>query len=87
MKVNVTEEGGILLEEVFNSIKLVTPAGESMSICMRDTGFEFSYQGKPYFAKEGFIEPFNTSVRGNYLVEQKHIPESCNGVPDTKNAE
>ena len=43
-----------------------------MSICMRDTGFEFNYQGKWYFAKEGFVEPFKTSIRGNYLVDQKH---------------
>lgn len=73
MKLSVTEEGDILLEEVSNSITLVTSAGESLSICMRDTGFEFYYQGKPYFAKEGFVEPFNVSVRGNHLVEQRHI--------------
>jgi hypothetical protein len=41
---------------------------------MRDSGFEFEYQGELYFAKEGFLEPFHKSVRGNYLVSrlQKH---------------
>ncbi len=41
---------------------------------MRDSGFEFNYQGKWYFAKEGYVEPFQKSIRGNYLVSelQKH---------------
>ena len=72
MKVTTTEENAIQLEEVFNAITLKTADGEVMSICMRDGGFEFCYQGKWYFAKEGFVEPFKESVRGNYLVEQKH---------------
>jgi hypothetical protein len=62
----------IQLEEVFNSIVLKTTDGEEMAICMRDSGFEFKYQGEWYFAKEGYVEPFHKSVRGNYLVEQKH---------------
>ena len=43
-----------------------------MTICMRDSGFEFKYQGEWYFAKEGHVEPFHKSECGNYLVEQKH---------------
>lgn len=70
MKVTTTEKGVIQLEEVFNGIILKTPAGEEMSICMRDSGFEFNYQGELYFAKQGFVEPFNKSSRGNYLVDQ-----------------
>jgi hypothetical protein len=72
MKVTVKENNTILLEEVFIGITLKTESGETMYICMRDTGFEFNYQGKWYFAKEGYVEPFNTSIRGNYLVEQRH---------------
>ena len=72
MKLIVTEDLGIQLEEVFSGLTLKTESGETMSICMRDTGFEFNYQGKWYFAKEGFVETFKTSIRGNYLVEQKH---------------
>lgn len=34
-----------------------------MSICMRDTGFEFTYQGKKYLAQTGHIEEL--SIRGN----------------------
>jgi len=74
MKLTVTEDLGIQLEEVFSGLTLKTKSGEVMSICMRDSGFEFKYQGEWYFAKEGHVEPFKKSIRGNYLVSelQKH---------------
>jgi hypothetical protein len=75
MKVTTNENGVIQLEEVFNSIVLKTKDGEQMSICMRDSGFEFNYQGEWYFAKEGFVEPFKKSIRGNFLVDQRHEEE------------
>ena len=46
MKLTTTENNEIQLEEVFNSIILKTSDGEEMAICMRDTGFEFKYQGE-----------------------------------------
>lgn len=70
MKITTTENNEIQLEEVFNSIILKTKDGEEMSICMRDTGFEFKYQGEMYFAKEGQVMLFQKSIRGNYLVNQ-----------------
>jgi hypothetical protein len=39
---------------------------------MRDSGFEFNYQGELYFAKEGYVEPFHKSIHGSYLVDQHH---------------
>ena len=75
MKVTTNEQGVIQLEEVFNGIMLKTQDGEEMSICMRDGGFEFNYQGEWYFAKEGFVEPFRRSSRGNLLVDQRHKEE------------
>ena len=75
MKVITNEQGVIQLEEVFSGIILKTPDGEEMSICMRDSGFEFNYQGEWYFAKEGFVEPFRRSSRGNILVDQRHEEE------------
>jgi hypothetical protein len=75
MKVTTNEQGVIQLEEVFNGIILKTKDGEEMSICMRDSGFEFRYQGERYFAKEGYVEPFKTSSRGNLLVDQRHEEE------------
>lgn len=79
MKVTTNEQGVIQLEEVFNEITLKTPDGEEMSICMRDSGFEFSYQGRWYFAKEGYVEPFKRSSRGNLLVDQRHEEEDSVG--------
>ena len=64
MKVTVTEDLGIQLEEVFSGLTLKTKSGETLSIYMRDSGFEFNYQGKWYFAKEGYVEPFVKSFIG-----------------------
>ena len=55
MKISVDENRNILLEEVFNSIVLKTRDGEEMAICMRDSGFEFKYQGEWYYAQQGII--------------------------------
>lgn len=70
MKITVNEEFGLQLEEVFNGVTLKAESGETMSICMRDTGFEFKYQDKMYLAKDGVVKEFARSTRGNYLVEQ-----------------
>jgi hypothetical protein len=61
MKVTVNQDKTIQLEDVFNSIVLKTKNGEEMTICMRDSGFEFKYQDEWYFAKEGSLEPFRKS--------------------------
>lgn len=55
MKVTVNEKGSIGIKKVFNPIKLTTSDGETMIITMRDSGFEFNYQGEWYFAKQGFV--------------------------------
>lgn len=70
MKTTVNQDNLIQLEEVYNPIVLKTSSGEELVISMRDSGFEFNYQGEMYFAKEGHVKPFNKSVRGNYLVDQ-----------------
>lgn len=57
MEITVSEHGTIELRKVFNSIKLVTEDGETMFICMRDSGFEFMYEGEDYSAKEGEVKP------------------------------
>lgn len=80
MKVTTNEQGVIQLEDVFIGIDLITKDGEKMIICMRDSGFEFNYQGEWYFAKEGFVEPFKRSSRGNLLVDQRHEDEEEDSV-------
>lgn len=82
MKTTVTEEGLIKFEQVYNPIVLETEKGETLSICMRDSGFEFSYNGEMYFAKDGYVEPFHKSSHDNYLISelQHHQEDSvCRG--------
>lgn len=61
MEMTVNEEYQIELKKVFNGITLITEDGERLSICMRDSGFEFEYEGEKYFAKEGYVESFKFS--------------------------
>lgn len=56
MKINVTDKGQIEIKEVYSGIQLRTDDGELMSICMRDSGFEFYYNGTWYSAKNGVLE-------------------------------
>lgn len=56
MNLTVDQNNNIVLREVFNPIVLITDDDDIMIICMRDSGFEFTYQGKSYSAKQGIIE-------------------------------
>jgi hypothetical protein len=56
MKVEIEEDRTIVLKEVYSGVKLETSDGETMGICMRDSGFEFKYDGKWYSAQEGVIK-------------------------------
>jgi hypothetical protein len=76
MKVTVNEDFTLKFEEVFNPIELVTSKGEKMSICMRDGGFEFNYQGRGYSARNGALKSTYDEMEqkpGN--LEQKSIKE------------
>jgi hypothetical protein len=57
MKVTINEFAIIQIEEVYNPIVLKTNDGEEMVITMRDSGFEFTYEGKKYHAKNGSLIP------------------------------
>ena len=56
MKISIGENRELLLEEVFTGILLRSRDGEELGVCMRDSGFEISYEGKWFSAKEGRIE-------------------------------
>lgn len=56
MIVEVDEHGIIELKKVFVGVKLITADGEEISIVMRDTGFEFIYEGVQYSAKKGTLK-------------------------------
>ena len=55
MEVTIKENYVLMLEEVFNPIELKSGSGDVISICMRDSGFEFTYHGIVYEAKNGII--------------------------------
>lgn len=60
MKINVSENGNIELTEVYNPIDINTEK-ERFTIWMRDSGFEFNYNGKLYSAQNGVIKPQKSS--------------------------
>lgn len=69
----VNENRTIELKKVYNPVTLVTNDGEMLSVCMRDTGFEFTYEGKKYFAKAGGVGRIQENVPlGN--IEGTDIP-------------
>lgn len=72
MKLNVNEDRNIELREVFLPLVLITADGEQLSIYMRDSGFEFKYQGKWYSAKGGKVAPFR-EVKEGVLVYEENI--------------
>jgi hypothetical protein len=55
MNVEVNDKGIIELREVFGGITLITSDGEKLSVAMRDSGFEITYQDKWYELKEGKV--------------------------------
>jgi hypothetical protein len=63
MNIEVDDHGTIVVTRVYNPISFLTNAGETLSICMRDTGFEFTYQGVKFNAKQGNIYTVNNNMR------------------------
>lgn len=53
MKISVKEDRGILLEEVFNGVEFKSADGESLTVMMRDSGFEVIYEGHYYHLQKG----------------------------------
>ena len=56
MEIEVNANGRLVLKKVFVGIELITEDGETLSICMRDSGFEFNYDNMWYEAKNGEIK-------------------------------
>jgi hypothetical protein len=46
----------LILKEVYSGIGLETNDKEFFGICMRDSGFEFTYEGGDYSAQKGIIK-------------------------------
>lgn len=70
MRIFVNDKKTIQVEDCFEGISLKSPNGEMFHIAMRDGAFEFFYDNKLFYAKEGKVAEFKTSSRGNILVDQ-----------------
>jgi len=55
MEININDDNEFTLKKVFNPVILETKEKEVFSICMRDGGFEFNYNGVWYEAKENKV--------------------------------
>lgn len=62
MKIEVNDKGDIILKEVYSGIGLETKDGEFIGICMRDSGFEFNYNGVWYEAKDNKITKMKSDI-------------------------
>ncbi|CAK0751080.1 hypothetical protein CCP3SC1AL1_1830002 [Gammaproteobacteria bacterium] len=62
MKISVNQDDSFQLEQVYLPITLVSDDKEEMTIVMRDSGFEFKYQGTWYSAKDGEVELMKKSL-------------------------
>jgi hypothetical protein len=69
MKISVNQDDLLQLEQVYLPIKLVSDDKEEMTIVMRDSGFEFKYQGTWYSAKDGEVELIKNRWRINGCYE------------------
>ena len=77
MKINSNKDGELILQEVFSGVVFISPDGEEFNICMRDGGYEFSYQGTWFRAVGGKIEPMSISTKiesTDECTEDKHCP-------------
>ena len=70
MKINTTDKGEILLTEVYSGILLKTNDGETIGICMRDSGFEFNYNGDWYSAQKGVVTKCVTENTQKYTGQE-----------------
>lgn len=81
MKTTIGQNGLIELSEIYIPIELVTNDNETMKICMRDSGFEFTYEGEVYHAKQGVISkiekpPFSETITSETITRE--VPQSPN---------
>lgn len=75
MKLTTDENGEIILEEVYSGVGLKTRDGEFMGICMRDSGFEFNYQGEWYEAKNGIVRKMKMNSDFDFLETEEYKDE------------
>lgn len=78
MEIDVTEKGFIQLKKVYNPVILTTEDGESMSVCMRDNGFEITSHGITYSVEKGEALPLKVEPKVNYCGADDCGYDDCN---------
>ncbi len=74
MKIEVGEKQEIILKEVYSGVTLVSGEGEKLGICMRDSGFEFTYEGLSFSAQEGVVTGL-TRAEASVSMPSTPVPE------------
>jgi hypothetical protein len=70
MKLTINQKGEFILEEVYNSIRLVN-GNEVIHLSMRDGVFELSYKGDTYSIKDGKIKKISDVKENSLLLKLK----------------
>ena len=65
MKIEVTENGNIMLKEIFSPIGIKTSDNETIILMMRDSGFEICYENKWFSLQKGIIKSYSKIKKEN----------------------
>lgn len=65
MKIEVSENGNIILKEIYNPIGIKTNDGETIILMMRDSGFEICYENNWFHLKKGKIKSLSEIKKEN----------------------
>lgn len=79
MKVEATENGSIMLKEIYAPIGIKTNDGETIILMMRDSGFEICYENNWFSLQKGKIKSFSQIRKENEekWFNKKEDPEDC----------
>lgn len=79
MKIEVSENGNIILKEIYNPIAIKTNDGETIILMMRDSGFEVCYENNWFHLKKGKIKPYSEIKKENEKkwYNKEEDPETC----------
>lgn len=58
MKIEVSENGNLILKEIYSPIGIKTNDGETLILMMRDSGFEVCYENKWFRMQNGEIKSY-----------------------------
>lgn len=56
MKIEVSENGNLILKEIYSPIGIKTNDGETLILMMRDSGFEVCYENNWFSLQKGKIK-------------------------------